>query len=255
MASDTLIIITARNEGDRIQATLRALARAFPTAPIWVADDGSTDATHIIAQAAGANVVRSGRPLGKGQAASLAACRALAGTSWEGAPLSDGPVVFSSVRAGEACAPEPPSKSRGPAVVLLCDADLGESAALLVPLADVVRTHQADVAVAAFATKVGGGFGVALAFARWAIRRRCGLITRAPISGQRALRAEALPSLLPFAGGFGMEIGMTIDAARAGLRVVEVELDLSHRATGKTLAGFIHRAHQLLDLMRAYLAR
>ena len=111
------------------------------------------------------------------------------------------------------------------------------------------------MAVAAFATRVGGGVGLAVAFARWAIRRRCGLRLRAPISGQRALRAACSRDVLPFAPGFGMEIGMTIDAARAGHRVVEIELDLSHRATGRTLAGFAHRGRQLVDFVRVYLAR
>ena len=95
-----------------------------------------------------------------------------------------------------------------------------------------------DLAVAAFSRRVGGGFGVALGFARWAIRRRCGLETEAPISGQRAMRAEVLRAALPFARGYGMEIGMTIDAVRAGYRLGEYELDLSHRATGRSLAGF-----------------
>jgi hypothetical protein len=102
---------------------------------------------------------------------------------------------------------------------------------------------------------VGGGFGLALGFARWAIRRRCGLQTAAPISGQRALSSQALRDVLPFAHGFGMEIGMTVDAVRAGHRVVEIELELSHRAGGRTLAGFAHRGAQLLDFARAYLAR
>jgi hypothetical protein len=48
---------------------------------------------------------------------------------------------------------------------------------------------------------------------------------------------------------------MTIDAARAGQRVVEVELDLHHRATGRTLGGFLHRGRQLIDFVRAYRAR
>jgi hypothetical protein len=96
---------------------------------------------------------------------------------------------------------------------------------------------------------------LAVTFARWAIRRRCGLRTRAPLSGQRALRARVLADVLPFADGFGMEVGMTIDAVRAGYRVLEVELDLTHRATGRTPAGFLHRARQLRDVMRAYRAR
>jgi hypothetical protein len=78
---------------------------------------------------------------------------------------------------------------------------------------------------------------------------------RAPISGQRALSQAAVADVLPFAAGFGMEIGMTIDAVRAGRRVTEVELDLSHRATGRTLSGFAHRARQLLDILRAQALR
>ncbi len=118
-----------------------------------------------------------------------------------------------------------------------------------------VERGECDLAVAAFSRRVGGGFGVALGFARWAIRRRCGLETSAPISGQRALRAEVLRAVLPFARGFGMEIGMTIDAVRAGYRLREYELDLSHRATGRSAAGFAHRARQLADFARAYLSR
>ena len=87
--------------------------------------------------------------------------------------------------------------------------------------------------MAAFARRVGGGFGLAKGFARWAIRRRCGLELDAPISGQRALSAKAFRVAVPFAPRFGMEIGMTVDVARAGLRVVEVELPLAHRATGR----------------------
>ena len=45
---------------------------------------------------------------------------------------------------------------------------------------------------------------------------------------------------------------MTIDAVRAGSRVVELELDLAHRATGRTLAGFVHRGRQLVDFVRVY---
>jgi hypothetical protein len=69
------------------------------------------------------------------------------------------------------------------------------------------------------------------------------------------MRAEVLRAALPFARGYGMEIGMTVDAVRAGFRVREYELDLSHRATGRDLAGFIHRARQLRDFARVYGAR
>jgi glycosyltransferase involved in cell wall biosynthesis len=221
-----VVIVCAHDEQAALPATLAALADAFPDARVVVADDASTDATPEIARAAGVEVVRPGANLGKGGAATLAARH-----------------VEVEARSGRA------------PVFVLCDADLGESARHLARLADEVRHGRAALAVGAFERRVGGGFGVALSFARWAIRRRCGLVLEAPISGQRALSGQALLAALPFAPRFGMEIGMTVDVARAGLRVVEVELPLSHRVTGRTWRGFVHRAHQLADFVSVYLGR
>jgi glycosyltransferase involved in cell wall biosynthesis len=229
MSSNTLAIVTARNEAQSIAATLAALSRALPGAALIVADDGSTDATAELARTAGAHVLASDGSLGKGGAATHAAGEALQRLQ---------------ARAGEA-----------EAVVLLCDGDLGASAAQLEALVGAVRRDEADLAIAAFAQRQGGGLGVALGFARWAVRRSCEVRLSAPISGQRALKAAVLKDVLPFDDGFGMELGMTIDALQAGYRLAEIELDLSHRATGRTLRGFAHRARQLRDFVRAYRAR
>lgn len=218
------MIVAAHNEADSIGETVAALRDALPEAVIWVADDASTDGTAELAMAAGAQVVSRGRPHGKGANVGAAA----------EAALSDG---FQ------------------PALVLLCDGDLGASAGRLAPLVDAVGSGECDLAVAAFRSRVGGGFGAALGFARWMIRRRCGLETEAPISGQRAMRVEVLRTVLPFAKGYGMEVGMTIDAVRGGYRLREYELDLSHRATGRSLAGFAHRGRQLADFVRVYFSR
>jgi glycosyltransferase involved in cell wall biosynthesis len=217
-------IVAARNEADRIGATVRALRDAFPRARVWVADDASEDGTAEVALGAGAEVVSRGRPHGKGANVSAAAEAALS-------------------------VPEPPR------IVLLCDGDLGSSASRLAPLVEAVREGECDLAVASFRRRLGGGFGAALGFAGWAIRSLCGLETEAPISGQRALRVEVLRATLPFARGYGMEIGMTVDAVRAGYRLREYELDLAHRATGRDLAGFVHRAGQLRDFLGAYGSR
>jgi glycosyltransferase involved in cell wall biosynthesis len=221
---DFTAIVAARDEADRIAATVAALRGAFPGAAIWVADDASGDGTTEAAMAAGAQVVSRRRRHGKGANVTAAAEAAL------------------SV--------EPP-----PRLVLFCDGDLGESAARLAPLVAAVEAGECDLAVAAFARRLGGGFGLALGFARWAIRRLCGAETEASISGQRALRVETLRDCLPFAAGFGMEIGMTVDAVRAGYRLREYELDLEHRASGRTAAGFLHRAIQLRDFARVYASR
>ncbi len=213
------MIVTAYNEGDRLPATLAALAEAFPGARVIVADDASEDHTAEAARAGGAEHVRAPRRLGKGGVASLAA-----------------------------------ERLRPEETLVLCDGDLGESALQLRGLVAALD-GQADLAVASFARRVGGGFGIALGFAGWAIRRLTGLTPAAPISGQRALKPEVAAAVIPFAPGFGMEIGMTVDAHRAGFRLVEVELELAHRATGRTLAGFLHRARQLRDFARVYVSR
>src|SRR5207253_2471669 len=74
---------------------------------------------------------------------------------------------------------------------------------------------------------------------------------REPLSGQRALSARVRATTFPLAPGFGCEVRMTIDAARAGLRVEEVTLPLRHRPTGRDLAGCAHRARQLAGTVLA----
>jgi hypothetical protein len=64
-----------------------------------------------------------------------------------------------------------------------------------------------------------------------------------------------LRETLPFAAGFGMEIGITVDAVRAGYSLREYELDLEHRPTRRSPRGFAHRAAQLRDFVRVYLSR
>ena len=187
-----VVLVIARDEGDCIAETVRAARGAFADARVVVVDGGSVDDTAAEAAGAGAELLRAGTHGGKGASATLAARRELAGPG------------------------------SGDGMFVLCDGDLGGSAAHLGALAEAVGEGRCDIAVAAFATKRGGGFGIAVGFARWAIRSLTGLELRAPISGQRAMRGSTLARLLPFASGFGMETAMTIDAARAGMVVHEV---------------------------------
>ncbi|HKS45471.1 MAG TPA: hypothetical protein VJT49_10210, partial [Amycolatopsis sp.] len=128
--------------------------------------------------------------------------------------------------------------------LLLCDADLDGDLRELV-------SEDADLAVAAFAARVGGGFGIAKTAARALVRARSGSDAREPLSGQRVLSRSARDTCFPLAPGFGCEVRMTIDAVRAGLRVDERELELGHRDTGRTARGFLHRGRQLLDTVLA----
>jgi glycosyltransferase involved in cell wall biosynthesis len=217
-----IVVVTARDEARCIGATLQALAGAFPRARILLADDGSLDATVAIAAGRGVEVIGTGERRGKGEAASRACRRAL-------------------------------ELGGDRSTYVLCDGDLGASAALLEPLAELVDDGTADLAIAVFEPSRRSGFGAVLAFARWALHRTTGARLVAPLSGQRALNGHTLAASVPFAGGFGMELAMTIGTLRRGGRVFELPLALEHRFTGRTPAGFCHRARQLLACFVVYM--
>ena len=108
MSGPPAILIAARDEEDRIAETIAALQRAFPDSDVVVADDGSRDRTAVVAEEAGARVLRLPRR-GKGQALTIGEREAHAG------PL------------------------------LLCDADVrGDLAPLLASGADVAVAAFAD---------------------------------------------------------------------------------------------------------------
>jgi hypothetical protein len=155
-----------------------------------------------------------------------------------------GAVVLRLPRRGKGQALSAAERASPPGRLLLCDADLsGDLTSLL--------DGDGELNVATFAERVGGGFGIARRVARRLVEMLAGLDAREPLSGQRALSPAARATCFPVAAGFGCEVRMTIDAARAGLRVREIELPLRHRATGRDLGGFVHRARQLRDTLYA----
>src|SRR5262245_59290224 len=129
MAADIAVVVTAYNEADLIGATLDALRAAFPDARLIVADDGSSDGTYHVALQYGAELERLSKVRGKGQAATRGVARAL---------------------------------DEKPRAVVLADADLGDSAKELTKLIEALDRGEGELAVATFATRVGGGFGIAL---------------------------------------------------------------------------------------------
>ena len=129
--------------------------------------------------------------------------------------------------------------------LLLIDADLeGEVSRL--------AATNGDLAIAVFAERRGGGFGIAKQAGRLLVRALSGFEPREPLSGQRALSQAAREACFPLAAGFGSEVRMTVDAVRAGLEVSEHELPLRHRTTGRDAAGFAHRGRQLFDALLAF---
>ena len=219
-ATRIVALVAARDEETTVRDTVEALMQ-LPIDDVVVVDDGSSDATTPAALAAGATVLRIPGHAGKGGA-------------MEGALLR-----------------LPPAD-----VWLFADADLGSSAAALDTLLDVVVSGRADLAIALFPHQDGGGLGTVRRSSAGAIRLLSGFRAEEPLSGQRAITAACLEAVRPLAGGFGVETAMTIDATRAGFRVVEIPIPgLTHRATGRSFAGFLHRGRQGVQIARAAAAR
>ena len=110
--------------------------------------------------------------------------------------------------------------------------------------------------VAVFANRVKlGGHGFVVRLAGSGIRRATGWTPAQPLNGQRCLTRAAFEAARPLARGFGVETAMTIDLKRKGMRIVEVEVEMAHRATGADLPAQLHRARQFADVGLALATR
>jgi hypothetical protein len=224
VAEEVSAIIPAYNEADVIANTVSAALRIPGVAQVIVVDDCSSDGTAAAARAAGAHAVISlPKNLGKGGALSA------------GLKLAENPVI------------------------LLLDADLGDSAVDAEKLVSPVLAGDADMTIGIFGKSrpssgkgfgaKSGGMGLVVKTARIGIKMLTGCALCAPLSGQRAVRREILDRAGGFAGRFGVEVGLSVDALRMGYKVVEVPVEMVHRASGRDLRGALHRAHQLLDVI------
>ena len=229
------VVIPAKDEAQRVGATVGA-ARGLPGVDlVVVVDDGSTDATVDLALEAGARVFRHSRNRGKGAAMETGA---------EGDRLVEEHEAASGL-------------VRLPRHLLFLDADLAGSAKGAAPLVTPVLEGTADMTVALFpATRMRlGGHGFVVRLARGGVHKATGWEPEQPLNGQRCLTRAAFETARPLAPGFGVETGLSIDVLRAGFRVMEVEVPLEHRATGADLRAQVHRAHQFVDVARALTSR
>ncbi len=229
-SGDVAVVIPARNESDRIGATVAAATGLPGVDIVVVVDDGSDDETAAAAERAGASVVRHARNRGKAAAMETGA---------------------EAVRLLE----QPEARSV-PHHLLFLDGDLAETAARAGPLAEPVRSGQADMTIALFSDRVRqGGHGFVVALSGAGIRRATGWRPDQPLNGQRCLTRAAFEMACPLAPGFGVETALTIDLLRKGLRVTQVEVPLAHRATGSDWQSQLHRARQFADVARALAVR
>jgi glycosyltransferase involved in cell wall biosynthesis len=219
------VVVPAKNEERRIAATVQAAAAIDGVDGVFVVDDGSTDRTSLVAEAAGATVVRHERNRGKGAAMETGATAV--------------------------------AESGGDRLLLFLDADLEVTAGAAASLLGPVQDGRADMTIAVLPTQLaaGGGRGLVVRLSRNGIRRATGWRATQPLSGQRCLTPVAFAAARPLAPGFGVETGLTIDLLRRGFRVVEVPCELHHRVTGKDLRAQVHRGRQYRDVAYALAAR
>jgi glycosyltransferase involved in cell wall biosynthesis len=224
-------LIPALNEASTIGEVLERIAALELEAQVVVVDDGSTDGTAQAAEQAGAVIVRHAQNWGKAAA------------------METGAAMVAKADGAE------------PRYLLFLDADLGDSAVGAGPLTEPVRTGRADMTIGTLPEQVradgsrAGGHGLVVRLARAGIQRATGWVPEQPLSGQRCLTREAFDAAVPLAAGFGVETALSIDLGRKGFRILEVPIDVRHRATGTDLRGQLHRGRQFLHVRRALAAR
>ncbi len=225
---DVAIVIPAKNESDRIRATVKAAAETPGADLVVVVDDGSRDGTAAAAESAGAIVLRHSRCRGKGVA------------------LETGAEAVRLLERGD----------DQPRLLLFLDGDLAGSAGHAAALVQPVRRGQADMTIAVFTDRVrAGGHGFVIGLSGAGIRRATGWSPAQPLNGQRCLTRAAFEAARPLAAGWGVETGLTIDLLRQGFRVTEVDVPMAHRATGGDWHAQWHRARQFAGVARALAAR
>jgi hypothetical protein len=227
---DVAIVIPAKNEADRIGATVQAAAGVPGADLIVVVDDGSRDGTAAAAERAGATVARHSRSRGKGAA------------------LETGAEAVRLLECTSDHSPRP--------YLLFLDGDLAESAGCASALVEPVRRGEADMTIAVFTDRVrAGGHGFVIGLSGAGIRRATGWAPAQPLNGQRCLTRAAFEAARPLAAGWGVETGLTIDLLRQGFRITEVEVPMAHRATGTDWRAQLHRARQFAGVARALATR
>jgi glycosyltransferase involved in cell wall biosynthesis len=209
--ADTLVFIPAWNEEENLPAVLDELAEELPGADVLVVDDGSTDATAVVARARGASVFSFGENRG----------------------------LRAGIAAGYAYAAE-----HGYAFAGRVDADGQHPVDELARLLTIVREGEADVAVGSrFAT--GDGYEafryepsasrrLGTAVLRRAMRTALGRPFHDATSGMYAVNSHAMPILArPYESG-APEVESLLRLREAGLRVQEVPVHMRERASGES---------------------
>ncbi|WP_078552946.1 glycosyltransferase family 2 protein [Bacillus alkalicellulosilyticus] len=207
------VIVPAYNEEKTIATTLMTLKNQPWVDEVIVVNDGSTDQTRTLSDFYGDQTIHFEENKGKGAALQA---------GWKQA-------------SGD--------------IIVCVDADLEESVAEAKKLIEPFQYSFIDSVIGRLPLQRTRGFGIVKERAKKIIYQQTGKWITAPLSGQRAFRKKWVSLLTKKSYyGFGVETAMTIDMLKAGATIIEVDTNITHRATGKDVAGFFHRGKQWIEL-------
>jgi len=195
------VIIPTLNEAESIAGVIAEIPKDIG-AKIIVADSGSTDGTQAAATAAGARVLKTQRGYGRACAAAAASC-----------PDCD--------------------------ILVFMDGDGADRADLLLRLTEPIQSEKYDFVIAARARALRepGSMSLHQVLAGQILGFCIGLLTGVRYTDMcafRAIRRDALEKLNMREMTYGWNIEMQMQAARAGLRVLEIPLPYRRRAGGQS---------------------
>ncbi len=189
------IIIPAYNEAGKIKDTLENIKCIDEINEIIVVDDGSSDDTSKIASSVESEKLKLftlERNKGKGYALNYGLKIAMEKAD----------------------------------IIGFLDGDLGNSSKEVKKLIDPILNNEADVIIAKFPpAKKKGGLGFVKGLAKESVLEMTGKELDATLSGQRLFKKEVLKRFDEIPFGYGVEVGMTIEAKESVLEMTGKELD------------------------------
>lgn len=212
--SKVVAVVPVFNEADTITATIRNLKKISLIDSIIVVNDGSTDNTASVIEELNINFINLERNRGKGYAIK----RAIREFDYD--------------------------------YLILVDGDLGKTSSEIEKLLYPVINNEADVTIAKFPKAIKkGGFGFVKKLAKNGVYMHTGQKLDTTLSGQRVYKKQVVDEIKYIPNRFGIEVAMTVGTLRNGFSIKEVEVNMTHRETGRDFNDFVHRGKQFVNIL------
>lgn len=208
-------VIPVYNEEDRIEGTIKALKKIEALSKIVVIDDGSTDNTLNVVRTLNVDCIKLNKNCGKGYAIK----KAIEELNFD--------------------------------ILVLVDGDLGESSSEVEKLIYPVVNNESDVTIARFPRpSKKGGFGFVKKLAKYGVYMYTGKKIDTTLSGQRVYKKEVIDKITYIPDRFGIEVAMTVQTLKNGYNISEIDVNMRHRETGRSMNDFLHRGKQFWDILK-----